>query len=407
MSFNDAIQRGTGSVPGNPVAGAQNLVPVEQAAEVITAVTRGSAALQSFRHVPMSRLQDRVPVLSVLPSASFVNGEMTPGTFANGLIQTSSANWTGRYLQAEQIASIVPIPEALLLDSQYPIWDEVTPLMAEAIGRALDNAIFFGFGKPASFPPAIFTTALTAGNSVIAGTAAQSAGSLANDIAELFAKVEESGFEIDNVIAKVSMRAAIRNARTTFGSELAEISVDEWYGSPVKYPLRGLWPLAVAAFTGTTTSTSATIASVTAGTAPPLGSAVTGSGIPAGSVVVGYNGTATQATATSVVLNQAATASATVTLNDNSPLAITGDFTQGLLGVRQDLTWKLLDQAAIHDAAGNVIMNFAEQDAVGMRVVARFAYATANVVTYDQPNEALRWPFSVLLNASNTNVVAE
>ena len=402
MSYNQAITRGTGSWPGSPAAGGQNLVPLEQASEIITAVTRGSAALQLFRHIPMSRLQERVPVLSALPSAFFVNGEITPGTYGNGLSQTSSANWEGRYLQAEEIMTNIPISRTLLDDSQYPIWGQVTPLMAEAIGRALDNACFFGVNAPASYPAPILPQSLAAGNSVVAGTSAQAAGSLSADIALLFDKIESEGFEIDGIAAKVAMRVAVRNARMTTGQELTEVSVDEWYGQPVKYPLRGLWPTAVAAFSGTTTSASPTIASVTAGTAPPIGAQVTGAGIPAGSVVTGYNSGATQATATSVVINNNATASATVTLNDNEPLAIIGDFSQGLLGVRQDVSFRVLQEAVLTDASGNIIVNLAQQNAVALQVIARFGFAVANVVTYDQPNESSRWPFGVLLNASST-----
>lgn len=403
MSYSQAIQRGSGAWPGSPAAGGQNLVPLEQAAQVITAVTHGSAALQFFRHVPMSALQERVPVLSALPVAYFVNGEMTPGTYGNGLAQTSSANWEGRFLQAEELMTIVPIPRALLDDSQYPIWEEVTPLMGEAVARTLDSACFFGVGAPASFPAPILTQALAAGNSVIAGTNGQSAGSLAADIAQIFDKVEGAGFEVDGIAAKVAMRLAVRNARNTLGNELPEIQVDEWYGQTVKYPLRGLWPSAVASFTGTTVSGSPNITAVTAGAAPPQGAVVTGSGIPSGSVVTGYNTGATQANATTVVLNNNATASATgVTFNDNEPLAIVGDFTQGILGVRQDLAWRMLDQAVLTDQSGAIIMNLAQQNAVAMLVIARFGFAVANVVTYDQPNEASRWPWGVLLNSSNT-----
>jgi hypothetical protein len=338
----------------------------------------------------MGSYQDRVPVLSALPQAYFVNGEAT-GTYgaSSGLKQTTSVAWEGRILQAEEIAAIVPVPENLIADSEYDLWGNITPLVAAAIGRALDGAVFFGVNAPASFGAPIVDQAMATNNYVTFGTAAQSAGSLANDIATLFATVENDGYEVDGAIAKVQMRARVRNARTTFGSELSEIDVNEWYGQPVKYPMRGQWPLSSGTFTASTTSgsNSLTAASSTTNVAP--GDMISGTGIPAGSAVTNVSGT-------TITIDQNATATgSTVSFTTVVPSAIVGDFTQGLLGVRSDLTWKVLDQAALFDNNGALIINLPQQDAVALRVVARFAYQTANVVTYDQPTESQRWPFAV------------
>jgi HK97 family phage major capsid protein len=77
--------------------------------------------------------------------------------------------------------------------------------------------------------------------------------------------------------------------------------------------------------------------------------------------------------------------------------AVSGDFTKAIIGVRRDLTYKLLDQAVLTDAAGLVIYNLPMQDMLALRLTARFAYATANPATRVGGSG---FPFAVLQNAT-------
>lgn len=295
------------------------LIPEEVANQIISHLPEQSAALKLFRRVPMSRNQQRLPVLSALPTAYWVNGD-------SGLKQTTEVNWANKYLNAEELACIVPIPEAVLDDTAFDVWGEVRPLMEEAIGRAFDAAVFFGTNKPASFPTDLVTSAVAAGNTVNRGTNAAAAGGVAGDISDVFATVETDGYDVNGVVAIRTYRGRLRQTRSTVGEQLMEVSTAEAFGVPITYPMRGLWP--------------------------------TGSG---------------------------------------SAELIAGDFQgQGVVSVRQDITFKVLDQAVIQDGTGAIVYNLAQQDMVALRVTFRAAWQVANIINFDQPVEANRFPFGVL-----------
>jgi len=318
MPYNSLITRTNASA----------LIPEEYSQEVLKRLPTASAALSLFRHITMSRQQYRMPIMAALPVAYFVTGD-------TGLKQTSEQQWANKFLNAEEIACIVPIPEKVLDDSEFDIWAEVTPFVIEAIGRALDAAVFFGTNKPASWPTAIVTEATAKGNVGVAPTVTPAEGGVVGDISKLMQLVEEKGFDVNGMIAHRKMKGLLRQARGTTGEQLTamdpgtevEPAPTNVFSVPITYPMRGVWPTAA-----------------------------------------------------------------------KSCELILGDFTQGILGVRQDFTWKLLDQAVINNTEGKVEYNLAQQDMVAMRVVCRFAWEVANI---PQPeNNANQYPFGILNSAT-------
>jgi HK97 family phage major capsid protein len=105
MPYNSIISRSDADV----------FMPDEIATEVIQLATQESAALSLCRTVPMSSKLKKMPVLSALPIAYFVNGD-------TGLKQTTESAWTGLQLEAEEIAAIVPVPEAVVDDADTDVW---------------------------------------------------------------------------------------------------------------------------------------------------------------------------------------------------------------------------------------------------------------------------------------------
>lgn len=76
---------------------------------------------------------------------------------------------------------------------------------------------------------------------------------------------------------------------------------------------------------------------------------------------------------------------------------IIGDFTQAVYSIRQDITYKVLDQAIIQNPSdGEIMYNLAQEDMVALRVVMRLGWEIPNPITALQPDEAVRFPFAAI-----------
>lgn len=80
---------------------------------------------------------------------------------------------------------------------------------------------------------------------------------------------------------------------------------------------------------------------------------------------------------------------------------IIGDFTQAVYSIRQDITYKVLDQAIIQNPSdGEIMYNLAQEDMVALRVVMRLGWEIPNPITALQPDETVRFPFAAVQAAS-------
>lgn len=79
-----------------------------------------------------------------------------------------------------------------------------------------------------------------------------------------------------------------------------------------------------------------------------------------------------------------------------NPRAFVGDWSQFVVGVRQDIRFKLLDQAVIQDGAGAIVYNLAQQDMVAMRLTFRAGWQVSAGISYDQPVAANRYPAATM-----------
>ena len=295
------------------------LIPEPVTREIIQGVTEGSTVLQMGRKLPnMTSRTQAMNVLDMLPMAYWVDGD-------TGLKQTSKMAWDKKKIYAEELAVIIPIPEAVLNDAEYDIWGQVKPRLVEAFGKKIDEAILFGVNKPTSWRDDILTTATKAG-AVVTQT-----GDIYTDIMGedgLIAKVENSGFLPTGSMAAVKMRAKLRGlldntGRPIFKSDMQGSTQYALDGTPMYFPMNG-----------------------------------------------GFD--AVQA------------------------LIIMGDFNQLVYSIRQDITYKLLDQATIVDPETNeIVYSLAQQDMVALRAVMRLGWEIPNPVNAFQTDKEKRCPFAV------------
>jgi HK97 family phage major capsid protein len=211
---------------------ASALIPEEVSNSIIKAMPKESAAMTLFRQVRMARGQERLPVVSALPVAYFVTGD-------TGLKQTTEVNWANTYLIAEEIAVIVPVPDAVLEDAAFDVWAEIQPMLVEAFGRTLDAAVFFGTNKPTSWPDSIATAVAAASHTYTRGTNNAAAGGIVEDVNQVMGLVEGDGYEVTGFATRTSYKARFRGARDSTGQPLMDNTTGSLYGIPVGYFMAG------------------------------------------------------------------------------------------------------------------------------------------------------------------------
>lgn len=236
-TFNSLINRSDASA----------LIPEEAMREIFQTATEQSVVGRMARRLPnMARGVLRMPILSVLPEVYFV-GESgrSPQTF-DEVKQTTEAAWSNKYINAEEMACIVPIPENVLDDADYDLWAELRPQIGAAIGAKIDNSILFG--ESGVTVPQAWPDGLMLGMPVAHRIALGAVGDLYDDImgvGGVFSKVEEDGFLVNGILGALSMRAALRGLRdggTGFPLFVQDMRAKTPYtldGNQFEFPLNG------------------------------------------------------------------------------------------------------------------------------------------------------------------------
>lgn len=293
--------------------------------EIIKPDVQTSAALSAFRTIRMSAGVSRMPVLAALPTAGFVTDNTS--SESTGVKPTSKVSWNDKELIAEEIAVIVPVHENTIADSNFDIWGEVRPLVAQEFGRVVDAAVLFGVNKPATWvDPALVPGAIAAGNEQVEGTGSGVAGEptdLAADFNEAFGFVEDDGFDVNAAFTGRFLRRSLRGLRDDNGQPIyldalrSDGSTASIYGQDLRYVNNLSW-------------------------------------------------------------------------DRTKALALVGDASKAVIGIREDVQVKILTEATV----GGI--NLAERDMVALRFKFRLAFATAYSTAAGQPTD---YPFAVLTPA--------
>lgn len=305
--------------------GAESLIPVQESNEIIQGIITQSAVLQRGRKLPnMTSKQYKMPVLDMLPIAYFVNGD-------SGQKKTTKMAWDKKFIIAEEIAVIVPIPEAVLDDSEYDIWAETKPRIIEAFGKKIDGAILFGDDKPASWRADVVTTANTAKSVVTLGTGDNLYDKIMGEEGSI-ALIENSGYFVNGHMADISMRAKLRglknaNGDPLFKSDMQSGTTYSLDGSPMNFPNNG-------------------------------------------------------------------------SFDKSKALMISGDFSQLVYSIRQDITFKLFTEGVVQNTDGSIAYNLMQNDIVEDTSAAKhLAYVQEVMVkpqSYGGGTEGVNFPFNVL-----------
>ncbi|GLZ47969.1 phage capsid protein [Actinomycetospora sp. NBRC 106375] len=130
-------------------------VPQQVAQAIVGEVETTSTVMRLGKRVPVSTKEANVPVLTSVPDAAWLTGD-------TGWKPTTQATWENVTLLAEEIACVVPVPDAVLDDASFDVWEMIKPLVSRAFARKIDAAVMFGHGGPASFGPGMVARATTA-----------------------------------------------------------------------------------------------------------------------------------------------------------------------------------------------------------------------------------------------------
>lgn len=188
-----------------------SLIETQVANEIFEGVVRESKALSLFKRLPnMTSDKTKLRILDSLPVAYFVDEKTN-----NGRKNLTKLAWDKKFINASEIAVIVPIKENDLDDADIDIWATVKPRLVEAFGRKIDDAMLMGVGAPDTWRKGLIPSITEVGAEVT-----ETGNGLYSDINDVMTKVEESGYDVNGLVGGVGLKGKFRMMTDTTGQPL-------------------------------------------------------------------------------------------------------------------------------------------------------------------------------------------
>jgi HK97 family phage major capsid protein len=220
-------------MPPRPPYDYTGVIPPEFSTQIIEEAVQQSAVLQLANLVPMGTSVTQMPIPKTLPKAAWVSA---PG----GRKPYTDLALEAQTLTAEEVAAVTAIPDVFLEDSSINLWNWVRPRLAEAIAVALDEAVLYGTGAPATFPApgAGGLSSNTYSTEVIADANTVDAVDAVN---ESMGRVERQGLAVTGHAADLVVKGVFRGVRDYNGAllmgtdQVASGQRQTLYGLPIAY----------------------------------------------------------------------------------------------------------------------------------------------------------------------------
>lgn len=294
------------------------LIQEAYAGDFLNWAAKTSCVLGSFPTRNLGTKVTHEPVMATKPHAKWVQESATAST---GVKPTGKVTWVDKTLVAEELAVIVPVHEDVLADATTDVLSDIVKAGGEAIAFALDAAVIFGHNKPTTWTsPALLPSAVNAGGtnhqvySLTPGT-----DDLAGKILQAAGGLSDK-YDPTVYLTRKGAKFRMANLRDSTG---APIFIPSLSADPTSFD--NIYGLNVNYATGTV-------------------------GDDAGGDVLVWD--------------------------PNMCEGLVVDGSRVLIGIRQDITVKYLDQATVNS------INLAERDMVALRFKARFAYVLGDNIAY-------------------------
>lgn len=189
-----------------PVTTAQSdpeLLPRDVSDMIFEEATRSSAIMRIAPEEPLTDSGNAIPVMTGTPVAAWVS--------EGGRKPVSDANLGVKLMDPEKISVIVPFSDEFLRTDRTNLPDRLRDKIAEAFGKAFDQAAIVAAAGP-------FTTGLGATtNDVEIGTATTADGGLDADVVQGMRLVSQDGYRVRGFAADDTFEVELLDARDTSG----------------------------------------------------------------------------------------------------------------------------------------------------------------------------------------------